>query len=83
VDRVKGEKKGGVNVIINKGGKLSPAYFLSYLELVMNARQCSRAEAYEIVFIQLFDQDKNKLGPDSYQAFEKAYTQFSKKSESL
>ncbi|QXE01924.1 hypothetical protein [Terribacillus sp. DMT04] len=70
-------------MILNKGGKLSTAYFLSYLELVMNARQCSRAEAREIVFTRLFDQDKNKLGPDTYQAFETAYTQFSKKSESL
>ncbi|SNZ17656.1 hypothetical protein SAMN05421503_3334 [Terribacillus aidingensis] len=70
-------------MILNKGGQLSPAYFLSYLELVMNSRQCSRAEAYEIVFIRLFDQDKNKLGPDSYLAFETAYMKFSKKSGSL
>jgi hypothetical protein len=70
-------------MILNKGGKLSPEYFFSYLELVMNSRQCSRADAYQIVFSRLFDQDTNKLGSDSYHAFETAYKQFSKKSESL
>ncbi|PAE07852.1 hypothetical protein CHI12_09120 [Terribacillus saccharophilus] len=70
-------------MILNKGGKLSTAYFLSYLELVASFRQCSAAEVYDIVFERLFDRDKAKLGPASFQAFETAYEQFSKKPESL
>ena len=70
-------------MILNKGGKLSTAYFLSYLELVASSRQCSPAEVYDIVFERLFDQDKAKLGLASFQAFETAYEQFSKEHESL
>lgn len=70
-------------MILNKGGKLSSAYFLSYIELVASFRQCSKADVYDIVFDRLFDQDKTKLGSASFQAFETAYEQFSKKHESI
>ncbi|MFS0562731.1 hypothetical protein AB1K91_18595 [Terribacillus sp. 179-K 1B1 HS] len=70
-------------MILNKGGKLSVEYFLSYLELVSNARQCSTAEVYDIVFDRLFDQDETKLGQASFQAFNDAYEQFTKKPESI
>lgn len=65
-------------MILNKGGKLSPAYFLSYLKLASSFRGCSAADAYDIVFERLFDRDKTKLGSASFQAFEEAYEQFSK-----
>ncbi|MEC0301959.1 hypothetical protein [Terribacillus saccharophilus] len=70
-------------MILNKGGKLSNAYFLSYLKLVASFRQCSAIEVYDIVFERLFDRDKAKLGLASFQAFETAYEQFSREHESL
>ncbi|MFP7171788.1 hypothetical protein [Terribacillus sp. 7520-G] len=70
-------------MILNKGSKLSTEYFVSYLELVSNVRQCSTTEAYDIVFDRLFDRDETKLGSASYQAFEAAYERFSQKRVSL
>ncbi|MFP7495313.1 hypothetical protein SFC66_16210 [Terribacillus saccharophilus] len=70
-------------MVLNKGGKLSAAYFLAYLELVSNTRQGSREEVYDIVFERLFERDERKLGAASFLAFKAAYEQFSQKQASI
>ncbi|MEI4768187.1 hypothetical protein WAX74_00755 [Psychrobacillus sp. FJAT-51614] len=54
---------------VNNGGKLSKEYFVSYIQLVMNARTCSVEEACRFVLEQFFKGNKHTFGDYSYGNF--------------
>ncbi|UOY92388.1 hypothetical protein MUG87_18495 [Ectobacillus sp. JY-23] len=58
---------------INHAGVLGKKYFLSYMKLVMQARQYSAEQARQYVFQNLFGMNCESLGPISYQSFLEAY----------
>ncbi|MDG4658238.1 hypothetical protein P6P90_15590 [Ectobacillus antri] len=58
---------------INHAGRLGKDYFLSYMKLVMHARQYSAEEAKQYVFQNMFGMDSKSLGPVSYRSFLEAY----------
>ncbi|MCA0987568.1 hypothetical protein [Guptibacillus algicola] len=60
-------------MITKNGGKLSKSYFVSYLNLVMNARACSVDEAHAFAFKELFHNDQETYGMATYKEFKKAY----------
>ena len=60
-------------MVINKGGNLSKEYFIAYLKLIMNSRQCTLEKAKEITFERLFQKDKETLGSISFESFTNAY----------
>ena len=60
-------------MVINKGGNLSKEYFIAYLKLIMNSRQCTLEKAKEITFERLFQKDKKTLGSISFERFTNAY----------
>ncbi|WP_342598282.1 hypothetical protein MHB48_11915 [Psychrobacillus sp. FSL H8-0483] len=62
---------------VNNGGKLSTEYFVSYLKLIMNARNCSLETASTIMFDQFFKGNKDTFGAYSYRNFLKAFEGFS------
>ncbi|MDH5163412.1 hypothetical protein [Heyndrickxia oleronia] len=62
-------------MVINNGGNLSKDYFLAYISLITNAKQCSVDQAKEILFKRLFNVNKKTLGPISYNNFISAYTE--------
>lgn len=62
-------------MVINHGGNLSKDYFLAYISLIKNTKQCSLDKAKEILFKRLFNEDKNFLGTISYNNFINAYTE--------
>lgn len=62
-------------MITKNGGKLSKSYFVSYLNLVMNARACTLAEAQAFAFKELFHNDQEKYGVATYEEFKKAYSE--------
>jgi len=68
-------------MIVNSGGKLSKEYFISYLMLVMNAKQCSLALAKEYMEIHFFRRDVHSFGKYSYSNFLEAVKELSKKKQ--
>lgn len=60
-------------MVINNGGNLSKEYFIAYLSLIMNSRQCTIEKAKEITFERLFKNDKKTLGSISFESFINAY----------
>ncbi|MEK4486329.1 hypothetical protein MHH81_12175 [Psychrobacillus sp. FSL H8-0484] len=62
---------------VNNGGKLSTEYFVSYLKLIMNARNCSLETARTFMFDQFFKGNKDTFGTYSYSNFLKAFEGFS------
>lgn len=64
-------------MVINRAGVLSKEYFISYIELVMNTRDCTLQQAKDIVFKRIFNGDIGRLGESSYQAFLSAYKRLS------
>lgn len=60
-------------MVINNGGNLSKEYFIAYLSLIMNSRQCNLEKAKEITFERLFQNDKKTLGNISFEHFINAY----------
>lgn len=53
-------------MIVNSGGKLSKEYFVSYLKLVMNAKQCSLVQAKDYMEIHFFKSDVLSFGEYTY-----------------
>ncbi|WHY74817.1 hypothetical protein [Fictibacillus enclensis] len=49
-------------MIVNRGGALGKAYFISYLRLIMNARDCSVVDAQEVAMDIFFHGDKTRFG---------------------
>ncbi|WP_226658767.1 hypothetical protein [Pseudalkalibacillus hwajinpoensis] len=62
-------------MITKNAGKLSKAYFKSYMQLVMSARAFSLDEAKSFAFDELFQSDEMKNGKETYQKFTQAYTE--------
>lgn len=60
-------------MITKNAGKMSKHYFVSYFNLVMNARGFTIDEAKAFTFRELFDNDQNVYGESTYLEFEKAY----------
>lgn len=69
-------------MVINKSGALSKEYFISYLELVMNAKGCTLPQAKDLVFKRIFNNDAQRLGKSSYQQFLLAYENIKRKMDS-
>ncbi|MDO6654290.1 hypothetical protein [Anaerobacillus sp. 1_MG-2023] len=62
-------------MITKNAGTLSKAYFKSYMELVMSARECSLEEAKGYAFEQLFQNNEQANGPETYEKFKMAYAE--------
>ncbi|SOC42941.1 hypothetical protein [Ureibacillus acetophenoni] len=59
-------------MIVNSGGKLSKEYFVSYLKLVMNAKQCSLVQAKDHMELHFFKRDVLSFGEYTYSNFMEA-----------
>ncbi|MDA1763057.1 hypothetical protein PDK32_22655 [Bacillus cereus] len=60
-------------MIINNAGNLKKDYFLSYMRLIMNARQYNVEDAKDYIFQSMFGLQYNSLGEKTYQNFLDAY----------
>ncbi|OSY04364.1 hypothetical protein S2E19_01698 [Bacillus mycoides] len=60
-------------MITNHAGNLKKDYFLSYMRLIMNARQCNVEDAKDYIFQSMFGLQDNSLGEGTYQNFLGAY----------
>jgi hypothetical protein len=56
-------------MVLNRGGALTKDYFVAYLKLIMNTKECPIAEAKEIAFHRLFRGNRDTLGLESYERF--------------
>lgn len=54
-------------------GKLSKAYFKSYMKLIMNTRDCSLEESSVITLERIFGEEKDGTDVEVYQNYLKAY----------
>ncbi|MDM5338454.1 hypothetical protein QUF84_14635 [Fictibacillus enclensis] len=64
-------------MIINRGGALGKAYFISYLRLIMNARDCSVVDAQEVAMDIFFHGDKTRFGTATFEQFTAAFHELS------
>lgn len=64
-------------MITKNAGKLSKAYFKSYLKLVMSTRDVSLEKAKAYTFESLFQGDELKNGKQTYKEFTQAYEELS------
>lgn len=62
-----------VFLVVNHGGNLSKEYFLAYIKLVKNSRNCSIETAKDLTMKLFFKNDKNRFGKDTFQSFEDAF----------
>lgn len=62
---------------VNNGGKLSKEYFSAYLNLIMNANQCSKSQAKEYMEEHFFKNNKDTFGQYTYSNFLKAVNELS------
>ncbi|MBM7573679.1 hypothetical protein [Aquibacillus albus] len=60
-------------MIVNHAGTLKKDFFIAYLSLVMNAKNCTLNQAKETTFERFFKQDKDIYGQETYQQFLLAY----------
>ncbi|SDK02882.1 hypothetical protein [Sediminibacillus albus] len=65
-------------MIINHGGVLRKEYFVSYMNLIRNAMECSIEKARDITFQRLFRNNVKTLGETSYEEFLLAYEELQK-----
>jgi hypothetical protein len=59
-------------MVVNNGGNLSVEYFISYANLVMQAKQCSLSCAKQDMLEKFFKGDPDHFGSLSYQSFTQA-----------
>jgi len=59
-------------MVVNRGGNLSKAYFLAYLNLIMQAKECTISCAQHYMLEQFFKGDADHFGQISYQSFMQA-----------
>lgn len=57
---------------VNHGGRLQPAYFKSYLTLIMSSRECSLDCAKEYTINTFFRGNPELYGGDSCNSFKEA-----------
>ncbi|UAL53027.1 hypothetical protein LIT32_04270 [Bacillus sp. CMF21] len=60
-------------MVINHAGALRTEYFIAYMNLIMNAFECSVEQARNLTFERLFQSKEDYLGNESYRQFLKAY----------
>ncbi|MED4850979.1 hypothetical protein P9386_03825 [Caldifermentibacillus hisashii] len=65
-------------MIINNGGNLSKEYFIAYLSLIINSKQCTLEEAKQLTFERLFNMDEKALGKVTYSHFNSAFEELKK-----
>jgi hypothetical protein len=65
-------KEGAVTMVVNRGGNLSKAYFMAYLNLIMQAKECTVSCAQQYMLDQFFKGNANHFGQVSYQSFMQA-----------
>ncbi|MBP1950488.1 hypothetical protein [Virgibacillus litoralis] len=58
---------------IKHGGKLSKAYFKSYMKLIMNTKDCSLEDSSKITLERVFGEEKDGTDVEVYQNYLKAY----------
>ena len=56
-------------MIIKRGGDLHKEYFVSYMNLIMNAMECPVEKAKDVTFQRLFRNNTRTLGATSYREF--------------
>lgn len=61
---------------VNHGGRLQPAYFKSYLSLIMSSHECDLDCARQFTIESFFKGDLNHYGEVSRNSFEKAVESF-------
>lgn len=59
-------------MVVNNGGNLSVEYFIAYLNLVMQAKQCSVSCAKQDMLVKFFKGNPDHFGSLSYQSFTQA-----------
>ncbi|MGP4105763.1 hypothetical protein [Virgibacillus sp. L01] len=64
---------------IKHGGKLSKAYFNSYMKLIMYTKDCSLEESSKITLERVFGKEKNGTDVEVYQNYLKAYEELRNK----
>lgn len=62
-------------MIVNHASTLSKEYFKSYIQLIMNTKNCSLDKGIEITMQRLFHMNKYSYGEMAYKNFKKAYTE--------
>lgn len=60
-------------MVINHAGNLKNEYFLSYMKLIMNTRQCSLEQAKKYTIENFFGLNTDSLGKQTYENFLRAY----------
>lgn len=64
-------------MIVNNGGNLSKEYFVSYLKLVMNSKQCSLVQAKDHMEIHFFKRNVKSFGEYTHSKFLEAVKELS------
>lgn len=59
-------------MVVNKGGNLSVGYFIAYMNLIMQAKQCSIICAQQYTLEKFFKGNPDHFGPVTYESFIKA-----------
>lgn len=59
-------------MVVNNGGNLSVDYFIAYLNLVMQTKQCSASCAKQYMLEKFFKGNPGHFGSLSYQSFTQA-----------
>lgn len=65
-------------MIVNHASTLSKEYFKSYIQLIMNTKNCSLDKGREITMQRLFDMNKYSYGEETCENFKKAYKELKK-----
>ncbi|WP_342542799.1 hypothetical protein MHH33_02045 [Paenisporosarcina sp. FSL H8-0542] len=65
-------------MVVNNGGNLSIAYFIAYLNLIIQAKQCSVICAQQYMLEKFFKGNPNHFGPVTYQSFIQATGEINK-----
>jgi hypothetical protein len=62
-----------MTMTINHAGALKKEYFIAYMNLIMNAFECSVEEAKDRTFERLFRLRESEMGQETYAQFLLAY----------
>lgn len=65
-------------MVVNNGGNLSIAYFIAYLNLIIQAKQCSVICAQQYMLEKFFKGNPNHFDPVTYQSFIQATSEINK-----
>ena len=65
-------------MVVNNGGNLSVGYFIAYMNLIMQAKQCSIICAQQSMLEKFFKGNPDHFGPVTYKSFIKAASNINK-----